>query len=396
MATMLQHLRETADLGQRELAARAGIAQETVSQLESGKSARPRLDTLTKLRDALELGDMRPEDLLDPSPLSTDPNLAAAAAELIRLLKVLPGYRRGSERQPEFWTKLSRHLGYRDLYPATHLTAHLDAAIAEHRNTAATELAGYVLMFFDPADETTIEILARETSIGPETAVARFWCRDVTEAAWVLHRAAMTSYPQQVGDLWAEAGETTDPARLRELCASVYDIVRGRAYPRASAEDQIAALSTDPSEEVHYTLAKAAGPEVQRAAVAVPTAWPGLSANPDLDPGTADQLLDAVLDALDKPHARLAGRALLHLAERTDLPRPLLERISDAVDRPDRPDIDGGWVSAAVLAVRGTLDDLDTGNADGDDDPRDGRPHLRVVSDDEPIAWWRRFVGRRR
>ena len=397
MATMLQHLRETAGLGQRELAARAGVAQETVSQLESGKSARPRLDTLTKLRNALELGDMRPEDLLEPSPLSTDPNLASAATELVTLLKVLPGYRRGSERQPEFWTRLSRHLGYRDLYPATHLTARLDAAIAEHHATAATELAGYTLMFFDPADDAAIAILAEETSIGPETVAARYWCRDVTEAAWTLHRAAMTSYPQQVGELWEEAGETTDPKRLRELCGSVYDIVRGRAYPRASVEDQIAALRTDPSgEEVQYAIAKAGGPEVQRAAVAVPTSWPGLSRNPDLAPDIAELLTDAMLDARDKPHAQLAGRGLFTLAERTDLPRPLLERISNAVDRPGQPDADDVWTSAVVLAVRSTLADLDAGQADDEDGPSGARPHLRVVADDEPIAWWRRLLGRGR
>lgn len=395
MTTMLQHLRETAGLGQRELAARAGVAQETVSQLETGKSTRPRLDTLTKLRDALELGDMRPEDLLEPSPLSADPNLAAAATEMITLLKVLPGYRRGSDRQPAFWTRLSRHLGYRDLYPATHLTAHLDAAIGEHRGTAATELAGYTLMFFDPADDAAIAILAEETSIGPETVAARYWCRDVTEAAWTLHRAAMTSYPQQVGELWEEAGETTDPKRLRELCGSVYDIVRGRAYPRASAEDQIAALRTDPSgEEVHYAIAKAAAsPDVQRAAVDVPTAWPGLAGNPGLGHAIAGQLLDAMLDARST-HADLAGRGVFTLAERADLPRPLLERISAAVDRPDQLDADDVWTSAVALAVRSTLDDLDAGQADDEDDQSGTRPHLRVVADDEPIAWWRRLLRR--
>ncbi|EME65861.1 hypothetical protein H074_00040, partial [Amycolatopsis decaplanina DSM 44594] len=365
---MLQHLRETADLGQRELASRAKVSQETISQLETGKSARPRLDTLTKLRDALELNDLRPESLLDSSPLDTDPDLAAAEATLITLVKVLPAYREDSARRSEFWWKLSEHLGYRDLYPATHTSSHLESAITGSYSNAATDLAEYVLMFFDPDNEETIRILAEYSGIGPKRQVARRWCRDVTDAAWVLHRAAMTSYPQQVGELYAEAGETTDPDRIRELCGSVYAIVRARAYPRASAADQVNALVSDPStEEVHYRIGKAAGLEVQEIAVKFRTAWPGLAANPDLDHDVAARLLDAVLDRLDDPQATLAGRALLTLAERPDLPRPLLQRISDTidVDRDQRPEIDGGWVVAALLAIRTTLDDLD--NADEED-----------------------------
>ncbi|MGW5703889.1 hypothetical protein [Amycolatopsis japonica] len=203
----------------------------------------------------------------------------------------------------------------------------------------------------------------------------------------------MTSYPQQVGELYAEAGETTDPARIRELCGSVYAIVRGRAYTRASAEDQINALLSDPStEEVHYKIGKAAGLEVQETAVRFPTAWPGLAVNPDLD---------AVLARLGDPRATLAGRALFNLAERPDLPRPLLQRISDTidVDRDRRPEIEGGWVTAALLAIRSTLHDLD--HSEDEDEHVDdvvSRPPLRVVTDDEtqPSPWWNRFLNRGR
>ncbi|MBE1580452.1 helix-turn-helix domain-containing protein [Amycolatopsis roodepoortensis] len=401
MKTMLQHLRETADLNQRELASRAKVTQETVSQLETGKSARPRLDTLTKLRDALELGDLRPESLLDPSPLDTDPDLTAAEATLITLVKVLPAYRADSARRPEFWWKLSEHLGYSDLYPATHISSHLESAVTGSYSNAATDLAGYVLMFFDPANDGTIKILAKYSGIGPQRQVARRWCQDVTDAAWVLHRAAMTSYPQQVGELYAEAGETTDPARIRELCGSVYAIVRARAYTRASAEDQINALVSDPStEEVHYKIGKAAGLEVQETAVKFRTAWPGLAVNPDLDPEVAARLLDAVLDRLGDPRATLAGRALLNLAERHDLPRPLLQRISDTidVDRDQRPEIDGGWVVASVLAIRSTLHDLDHPDDEEEDNDVASRPALRVVTDEEaqPGPWWHRFLNRGR
>ncbi|HEY3262973.1 MAG TPA: hypothetical protein VGJ95_22335 [Pseudonocardiaceae bacterium] len=60
----------------------------------------------------------------------------------------------------------------------------------------------------------------------------------------------------------------------------------------------------------------------------------------------------AVLDALTGTHTTLAGKALLNLSERPDLPRPLLERISSTIDRDNHPGIDGGWVTAAVLGIR--------------------------------------------
>lgn len=393
MTTMLQHLRETAKLSQRDLAARAKVTQETISQVETGKSTRPRLDTLTKLRDALELGDMRPEDLLELSPLSTDPHLDAAATTMITLLKVLPPYE-PDPRDAEFWWKLSEHLGYQDLYPATHLHSHLKSAVAQAYGSSATDLAEYVLMFFDPEDEKTNEILADR--IGPHTQVARRWSRDLTDAAWVLHRAAMTSYPQQVGQLYAEAGETEDPARLRELCGSVYATVRAVAYQRADVDEQIAALRTDPSDEVHYGIAKAGGPEVQCAAVAVPTAWIGLANNRALDPDVAEQLLTTVVDELLGDHGRDAGFALHTLADRSDLPRPLLERLRAAID--GHPENEGGWVNSSILAVGRTLRGLDQEDARraADDARGEPRPALRVVTDEDaqPTAWWRRFLSR--
>lgn len=390
MATMLQHLRETAHLGQRELANRAGISQETLSQLETGKSARPRLDTLTKLRNALELDDMRPEDLLDPTPLADDKTLAPAATQLITLLKVLPGYRRGgSDRQAaQFWRKLSTHLGYQDLYPATHLTAHLEQAIAGRGTAPEADLAEYTLMFFDPEDAGTIEVLAEHAGIGPSDQVARRWCRDVTDAAWVIHRAAMTSYPSQVGELYAEAGSTTDPKRLPELCDSVYDIVRSRAIPRASVDLQLAALRKDPSSEVHSMVAERGGPAVQKLALTVVTSWPGLSRNEHLDPAIADQLFTDLLPHLDGPRDHEAGFALMNLAERPDLPRPLLERIRTTLET----DHEGGWATSAWIAVRGTLANLDGVD---DDEPDTDQPALRLVHNaDQPTSWWRRFLNR--
>ena len=366
---MLQHLRETAHLGQRELANRAGLTQETLSQLETGKSARPRLDTLTKLRDALELSDMRPEDLLKPIPLADNKTLAPAATQLITLLKVLPGYRRGgSDRQAaQFWRKLSTHLGYQDLYPATHLTAHLEQAIAGHGTAPEADLAEYTLMFFDPDDAGTIEVLAEHAGIGPSDQVARRWCRDVTDAAWIIHRAAMTSYPSQVGELYAEAGSTTDPKRLPELCGSVYDIVRSRAIPRATVDLQLAALRKDPSSEVHSMVAERGGAAVQELALTVVTSWPGLSRN----------------EHLDGPHDHEAGFALMNLAERPDLPRPLLERIRTTLET----DHEGGWATSAWLAVRSTLANLD-GVVDDDDEPDTDQPALRLVHNaDQPTSW---------
>lgn len=86
--------------------------------------------------------------------------------------------------------------------------------------------------------------------------------------------------PQQVGQLFLEAGDIQDSARLRELCASLYPVVRGRALLRAAVDDQTTALRTDPSDEVRYTLGKGGGPQVQRAALGVPASWPGLARNP--------------------------------------------------------------------------------------------------------------------
>ncbi|MFI6030837.1 helix-turn-helix domain-containing protein [Amycolatopsis magusensis] len=399
MTTMLEHLRNTARLGQRELAARAKVAQETISQLETGKSARPRLDTLTKLRDALELGDLRPEDLLEPSPLSTDPNLDSAATTLITLLKVLPAYREDDSRRNEFWWALSGHLGYQDLYPATSLAAALEATLEERYSTAATDLAEYVLMFFDPDDDGTIGILTREVGLGPGRQSARFWCRDITTAAWTLHRAAMTSYPRQIGELVKEAIDTTDLHRRQELCGSVYAVVRSEAYRRASVEQQIAALRTDPSSDVHLVVAKTGNAEVQAVALEISTAWEGLSLNPAIDAGLAEQLVDKVLAGLTGGHAVHAAHALIKLAERPDLPRHLLDRISTAIDREDRPEVAGGWVTSALLAIRRTLRSLDAdtkaprNRAGSPSSPADARCPLRLVTDEDTHStWWRRLL----
>lgn len=140
-------------------------------------------------------------------------------------------------------------------------------------------------------------------------------------------------------------------------------------------------------------VAKNGEADVQSAALEVPTAWPGLSLNTGLTAANAEHLLDTVLDALTGNHATHAGKVLHNLSERADLPRPLLERISSTIDRDDHPDIEGGWVTAAVIGIRGTLDDLDN---QPDDDTRPGHgPELRLVTDESaPTAWWQRFFSR--
>ncbi|RLK54109.1 helix-turn-helix domain-containing protein [Actinokineospora cianjurensis] len=395
MKTMLQHLREALDVGQRELAARAQVSQETISQLESGKSSRPRLDTLTKLRDALQLGDLKPEELLEPSPLFGDPELVPAAALMIRLLKALPVYRGENSRAGEFWRELSRSLGYTDLYPATKIRGHLRAAAEDDYPNAATDLAEYVLTFFDPDIDAVIGVLVKHSGIGPGRYGARRWCRDVTDAAWVLHRAAMTSYPTQVGEFLHEAQQTTDPARVLELCASVYPGVRARAYARAPFEVQVAALSDDPSAEVHYAIAKAADGRLQREVLSSPTAWSGLAINPRLDSRVAEQLVDAVLGALTGPYESEAGRALFSLAENVELPEPLLRRISAAIDHDDRDEDASGGNISAVLAIRRTLHTLDAAkSANADESGASGEQASEVAdrkADSE--SWWRRAFG---
>ncbi|ONF75014.1 hypothetical protein [Amycolatopsis keratiniphila] len=75
------------------------------------------------------------------------------------------------------------------------------------------------------------------------------------------------------------------------------------------------------------------------------------------------------------------------------MPRPLLQRIID-VDRDQRPEIGDGWVTAALLAIRSTLHDLDHPEDEEEDDVTP-RPALRVVTDEEeqPSPWWHRFVN---
>jgi transcriptional regulator with XRE-family HTH domain len=391
MATILQHMRETAGLTQRELAQRAGITQETLSQLESGKSARPRLDTLTKLRDALELGDLRPEDLLDPNPLDDDAGLAPAGEHLINLLKILPRFTPDIKTGNAFWALLSTHLNYRDLYPARKIAAHLRAAMEGTGRDPLVDLAQYTLMFFDPNDTTLLEILAERGNIGPGTTVARMWCRDVTEAAWIIHQATLTSYPRQVGHLYLEANETTSAARITELSQSVYDIVRARALVREPVPFQIKALHDDPSEEVRYEIAKAGNRDVQLAALEVPAAWVGLAKNDSLQPPIMTRLADAILDRLDDADDDSpAVRALFDLCERSDLTIELAERISAAIDR-DGWKSDSSWITSSILAIRSTLADIRDEHSG--DTPRP-RPSLRIVTEPtERPSWWRRFLA---
>lgn len=390
MAIILQHLRETANITQRELARRAGVTQETVSQLESGKSSRPRLDTLTKLRDALELDDLPPEDLLDPTPLDADPEITPAAERLVTLLKVLPGYDPRTGRGGEFWEPFSTHLGYLDQYPARKIAAHLRNTVDGSGRERGVDLAQYTLMFFDPEDRSALQLLSERGGIGPGEHVARLWCRDVTDAAWVIHRATLTSYPQQVGQLYLEADEAADPARIAELCQSVYAMVRARALRQAPPAEQIAALRDDPSPDVRYEIAKTAGHEVQRAAVGIPGAWTGLAKNPDLAPEVMRQLVSTVLAGLESEDGSPAQQTMFHLCERADLPRALAEKISRHIDREDAPD--SSWITASVLAVQDRLDDVESefGNSGS---TRRSRPRLHPVdSGNERPGWWRRFL----
>src|SRR5215831_4843851 len=55
LASMLRRHRVTAGLSQEALAERAGLSVRGVSDLERGLSRAPRLDTLTRLADALNL-----------------------------------------------------------------------------------------------------------------------------------------------------------------------------------------------------------------------------------------------------------------------------------------------------------------------------------------------------
>lgn len=392
---MLEHLRTTAQLTQRELASLAGVTQETLSQLETGKSTRPRLETLTKLRDALELDDMAVEDLLDPCPLDADDELAPAASRLISLLKVLPRYDyRRPRRMDVFWAELNDHLGYQDDYPARKLSGHLELARTRVHRADVTDLAEYTLMFFDPDDVATLELLVEHGCIRPGVPVARRWCRDVTDAAWILHRAAMTSYPQQVGQLYMEANDGDDPARIAELCSSVYDAIRARAFVHAPAADQLQALQHDPAQMVVDSIATHGGTDVQELAVTLPRAWPGLARNAALAPETAEHLVERVLAELTGPHTAFAGSALLDLSDRPDLPRPLLERINSTIDTPDvvNNDETDGAVFSSILNIRGTLHKLDRVDEQTDHSAQARREQFHLVTKDSRPAWWRRFL----
>jgi hypothetical protein len=215
------------------------------------------------------------------------------------------------------------------------------------------------------------------------------WCSEVTDAAWIIHRATLTSYPEQVGQLYMEAGESSDPARIAELCQSVYDIVRSRALVHAPVADQINALNNDPSDEVRYEIAKSGGADVQSAALDVPTAWVGLAKNESLHPAVMRRLTDAILDRLDDtPEDSPAHRALFDLCERSDLTLPLAEKISAAIDGDKY--LDGTWITASVLAIRRTLHDILDDSAVTTGEPR---PRLHLASEPaERPSWWRRFL----
>lgn len=391
---MLEHLRETAQLTQRDLARRAGITQETLSQLETGKSARPRLDTLTKLRDALELSDLAPADLLKPCPLDADQELETAATQLISLLKVLPRYDFRTRKHADvFWVRLSEELGFSDHYPAAKISGSLEYASSGSSKGAVFDLAEYTLMFFDPEDEKVVALLAEHGHVGPGVAVARRWCRDVADAAWVIHRATMTSYPRQVGELYTEAGRTDNPDRVAELCSSVYEEVRGRAFVHSPVEEQLRALREDPSDNVLEDVAAAAPEPVQEVAVTIPRAWPGLARNSELLPSIAEQLVAKALTELRGDDQTYAAEALADLADRPDVPRRALEQIKDSLDRAEVIHDDAyGHVVHVVLNVRGTLHDLDEEAKHAEHEAQARRQSLRVVgSQQSKPAWWRRF-----
>ncbi|MGH3566423.1 MAG: hypothetical protein ACRDRH_10390 [Pseudonocardia sp.] len=307
---------------------------------------------------------------------------------MINLLKVLPIYSMDSARDNRFWEQFSAHLDFRDLYPAGKIAAHLQAAMDGADRDRLVDLAQYVLMFFDPEDRPALEILAGRGRVGPGVIVARLWCREVTEAAWIIHRAVLTSYPQQVGQLYSEANESTNPSRRAELGLSVYDTVRAQALVRMPVADQIAALREDPSSEVRYAVAKSGGYEVQMAALEVPTAWDGLANNEDLEPSVLERLTNVVLARLDHPDDdSLAHRALFDLCERNDLTRPLAEKISAAIDG-DR-EYDGSWIAASVLAIRRALSSIDATTSGIEHD----RPRLRPAPElTKRPSWWRRFL----
>lgn len=349
---MLEHLRQMTGLTQRDLATRARVTQETVSQLENGKVERPRLDTLIKLCAALDLPDMQPRDLLEPCPLYADPEVGPAVTRLVGLLKVLPP----AGKPDRFWETLAEHLDYRDDYPARSIAAHLDLVQRGERRSWAADLAEYTLMFFNPDDDTLVRLLDEAARIGPTRWVARRWCQDVTEAAWVIHRAALSSYPEQVGRSYQEALETDDPKRLAELAENAYDIVRVAALARCGPAAQIRALQADPSVEVVYQVAEAGGADVQWAALRHPRAWPGLASNPELTADVADQLLQLVLPAArNGEQAEAAGNALNKLAGRRNFGRPWLERISQQIDRLMGTEMTSLWVISAGRKVRDAL-----------------------------------------
>ena len=72
-ASVLRHYRVIAGLSQEALAERAGISVRGVSDLERGRSRAPRLDTLRRLSDAMELGTADRGILRRASSASSEP-----------------------------------------------------------------------------------------------------------------------------------------------------------------------------------------------------------------------------------------------------------------------------------------------------------------------------------
>ena len=246
-------------------------------------------------------------------------------------MKVLPPYSTSIKHHDRFWDEFSEHLEYRDLYPARKISAGPQSAMEHTGRDPLGNLAQYVLMFFDPRDDDALTILAERGGVGPGAIVARLWCTEVTAAAWVIHRATLTSYPSQIGQLIWEANESTDPARISELGQSVYEAVRAKALVRVPVRDQIAALQSDPSAEVVHEIAEEGGPAVQAAALDVPRAWVGLASNKTLEPDLLERLVNEILDRLDdEADDSPTHRALFEVCERDDLPHPLAEKAPES------------------------------------------------------------------
>jgi predicted ATPase/DNA-binding XRE family transcriptional regulator len=94
VAALVRRYRITAGLSQEALAERAGLSVRGLSDLERGLSRVPRLDTLTRLADALELDAAARETLVEASghlDLVSDADIVAQPVTT-RVIQRLPGY----------------------------------------------------------------------------------------------------------------------------------------------------------------------------------------------------------------------------------------------------------------------------------------------------------------